>query len=207
MKIEDIFQSMAARRTIFRSQVDLRDTLADELNTAGYSCLLNREMGKNHKVDIWADDKKNDKSYVIEVKFKTSLLKFNDKGVTYELKNHSANDQARYDFIGDIVKLERVIAARPRLEGYAVLLTNDHKYWNKSKRIGTVDEQFHIHDGNILTGKLQWGHEASAGTMNRGTEPHILSGWYQLNWHIYSMASADKNGTFKVLVIKVNNHN
>jgi hypothetical protein len=29
------------------------------------------------------------------------------------------------------------------MKAYAILITNDHLYWNKSKRQGTIDEQFH----------------------------------------------------------------
>lgn len=205
MDFDAILQSMSRKRPVFHSQVDLRDALAGEMRIADFSYSLNKEMGKNQKIDIWVEDKHSDKVYAFEVRYKTALLNSTYNGNNFDLKLQLARDQARYDFINDIVKLEHIIKSRPDMKAYAILITNDHLYWNISKRHGTIDEQFHIHEGRSMFGELQWGYGASDGTMKDRTAPLILVGEYKLAWRIYSMASSGKNGTFKALVVEVGN--
>lgn len=68
------------------------------------------------------------------------------------LKGHSAQDCGRYDFLYDIQRMEAFKSCNNAIEkAYAVMMTNDPGYWNKSGRTGsvnpTVDDEFRIHEG------------------------------------------------------------
>lgn len=99
MDIGAILQSMSTKKSVFHSQVDLRDALAEEIRIADFSCSLNKELGKNQKIDIWVDDKQSNKVFAFEVRYKTALLIANYKGNIFDLKLQLARDQAIIDTI------------------------------------------------------------------------------------------------------------
>jgi hypothetical protein len=182
------------------SQFDLRDLLDARLSSEGYATHINRDIGGS-KIDIWATT--DDEQYAIEVRYKTALLDTILDGKTIRLKNQAAQDISRYDFIKDIEKLEMVIRQRPGTKGYAVLITNDRNYWEKSKRAASVDEDFRIHQGRILNGVLKWRHASNGTTQNREEDIEI-KGHYQLVWQTFKRLGTNKNEHFQMLIVEVN---
>ena len=73
-------------------------------------------------LDIWLPVE----GVAIELKYKTRGLELEQDDESFALRDQSAQDQGRYDFLRDIQRLELM---RSKLEqgraGYAVLLTND----------------------------------------------------------------------------------
>lgn len=180
------------------SQMDLRDKLITSLHLHGYSIVPNRHLGEE-KIDIWA--RKGPEELAIEVRYKTALLHTLYKGNTIELKNQAAQDISRYDYLKDLNKLERVVQQRPGTKGIAILITNDRNYWTASSRAFSVDEDFRLHQGRKVHGRLSWKH-AGAGTNVSREEPIYLSGQYNLDWQTYLILNARKNELFQMLIVE-----
>ncbi|WP_202078858.1 hypothetical protein [Caldalkalibacillus salinus] len=77
------FKSFTQKRQIPKSQYDLTDKLTAHLRDIGFSVQNNREVGRD-KIDIHA--KKDDETIVIEVRYKTALLKTIFEGQHVDLK-------------------------------------------------------------------------------------------------------------------------
>ncbi|CAM4490089.1 hypothetical protein FHS16_005136 [Paenibacillus endophyticus] len=181
------------------SQADVRDKLNANLLAAGYRTQINRDVGKS-KVDIWTEN--GNAQYAIEVRYKTAELNTIFSGQSVHLKRHAAQDISRYDFLKDVEKLEMVVAQRPGAKGYAILLTNDRNYWEKSKRLSSVDEDFRIHQGRIIHGQLSW-KNASGGTIHNREEKIMINGHYRLDWKPFKILGSKKNELFQMLIIDV----
>ncbi len=194
------FDSFVKREAIPTSQVDLRDKLANHLREEGYTIQLNRLVGQA-KLDIWAE--RADERIAIEVRYKTALLQTIHQGRHIQLKNQSAQDVSRYDFIADIGKIEKVIDHRPGTKGYVLLITNDHLYWAPPKKMNAVDEDFHIHEGHFSNGLLRWKDHASKGTTSGRETPIQLDKTYHFQWQPYLKLDVGKQGEFRALFIEV----
>lgn len=195
------FSTFVQEGNIPTSQADLRDQLAKHLREMGYNVIVNRPFGAN-KVDIWAE--KGGAYLAIEVRYKTALLQTVYRERDLHLKNQGAHDISRYDFVRDIEKLERVIRARPDVTGYALLITNDPLYWKHPRKQESVDKDFHLYEGRLLTGTCKWGELASAGTTAGREETIHLSGAYPLSWQPYLELGTGKNEIFQYLIVEVN---
>jgi hypothetical protein len=120
-------------------------------------------------VDIWVEQ--DGEILPLELKYKTRALKTVERGETYHLQNHGAQDIGRYDFVKDIWRLETIVANSAHAVGYAVMLTNDPSYWTKSRNALTVDKAFRLHEERELHGTLDWEAHASAGTKRNRERP------------------------------------
>jgi hypothetical protein len=129
-------------------------------------------------------------------------LKYKTKGFTgivgndnITLKNQGAQDVGRYDFLYDVQRMEGITKSGlyPIEKAYAVMLTNDSGYWIKSNKSGTnsrtVDDEFRIHEGIIITGQRAWKPEAGAGTRRNREAPINIQGNYHIIWNDYNPAS------------------
>ncbi len=138
-------------------------------------------------------------TFALELKYKTRNAEIRHDNETFVLQNHAAQDIGRYDFLKDVTRLE-TLAGRGKMHvGYAIMLTNDQRYWNKG-RSGTVDEAFKLHDGREITGRLGWGAAAGDGTIKGRESPLEIQKNYLLEWRDYS---AVVNPPFKYLAISV----
>jgi hypothetical protein len=195
------FDLFSKRGEIPLSQIDLRDKLATHLRHIGYTVLVNRELGKD-KIDIWAE--KGSEIIAIEVRYKTAFLQTIHQGKHIHLKNHGAQDVSRYDFLKDVEKLERVVSQKDGVKGFALLITNDHLYWQHPKKENSVDADFHIHEKNVLTGHRMWKEYASKGTISGREEPIYFNGSYEMKWRPYLSIGSKKNEQFQALLVEVN---
>jgi hypothetical protein len=82
--------------------------------------------------------------FAIELKYKTAALSMCRDLDQFSLRQQSAQDCGRYDFLSDVVRLERYVTSVPNAIGYAVLLSNDRLYWEKSDR-PNMSAEFSIH--------------------------------------------------------------
>ena len=148
----------------------------------------------------------NELPIAIELKYKTRKLDIAYGGEDFHLLDQSAQDAGRYDFIKDIGRLERFVAAHPRSCGFAILITNDANYCQPSKRQSITNfEQFRIHDNSTLQGNLQWGELASVGTRKGREELLVLTNKYPLLWRDYSKVTDTNAGQFRYLLLSTHN--
>lgn len=121
------------------------------------------------------------------------------------MKNHGAPDLARYDFIKDIVRIEKVCNTFHKTNGFAIILSNESALWNQPVLRDKIpnDIEYRIHNEKVLEGELNWGPNTGQGTM-KGRESSLnLLGTYKLNWLPYSKVLDSAGGEFKIAIIEV----
>ena len=205
-EIHSLLASLAARRPIFHSEADFQHALAWEFHLfrPGAHVRLEKQIaqqGPREHLDLLVQIGERD--IAIELKYKTRLLNFTQTGEPYSLRNQSAQDIGRHDFIKDVARLERFVSTRKNCEGFAVVLTNDQTYWTKSKKVNSVDAEFRIHEGRILEVGAEWGAKASDGTKHKRDKPIQLSGKYELAWQNYSSLGTSSAHQFRYALLRI----
>lgn len=158
-------------------------------------------LDKQRYLDVWVSHE--GAVLAIELKYKTRNLAVRIGDEQFSLKDQSAQDHGRYDFIKDIRRLEQFLSGRRDGAGYAVLLTNDSSYWTPPRGRRTLDADFRLHQGRNLHGTLAWRAGASTGTIRGREEPIELDGNYAVDWESYSQLSSRSYGRFRYLAVKV----
>jgi hypothetical protein len=206
IEIGEVLSALAQQRPIFHSEADFQHACAWEIHQRLPAALIRLELpvqvGQQFlHIDIWVAYQ--DAVLAIELKYKTRGLSVQVGSEWYRLKDQSAQDIGRYDFLKDIQRLEQVTIAYQTVIGYAILLTNDSAYWTTPASHNTVDAGFRLHNGRVLEGVLPWGVNASEGTMKNREQPLGLQGKYHLQWSDYSHPTPERYGEFRSLVVKV----
>lgn len=207
--IDALMSGLSLRRPIFHSEADFQHALAWHIREAHPHCDVRLEFnpfpdrGRNMALDIWLHI--SQATYAIELKYGTRLLELEAQGEYFALRNQSAQDIKRYDFLRDVERIEQVIANHGRAShGLAVLLTNDQGYWNAPSKPDTVDADFRIHDGQLVGSRaLHWSEEASDGTKRNREAPIRLSSSYSLRWRDYSTFGDKAGERFRYLAVVV----
>lgn len=208
-QIKKILSELAKERTVFYSEADFQHALAWKIHKKNSEIKVRLEKietidKKNNYIDIMLELKKE--KLAIELKYKTKdvgLIKHNEEEFT--LKNQGAQDCGRYDFLKDIVRLEKLNLEK-RIPGYAIFLTNDSYYWNTPKSSKQhIDKEFHLYEKKILKGIMSWSKDAGIGTTKNRIDEIKLNGKYELNWNEFSkLKETDKNNLFKYTIIEIN---
>jgi len=177
-KLHGIIHTLSKVRPLFHSEADFQHALAWAIHKYHPEFgvrLEKREVlkGKEIYFDICVISFNN--IIPVEVKYKTSAFQRTITSRKYVeeclLKYQAAHDISRYDFIKDIARIEEFGKG-----GFAVFLTNDKLYWEETSCEG-FDDEFKIHEGRKLHGKLRW----KAGTVKGREEAIKLKGKYTLH--------------------------
>lgn len=198
LSVRQVMNALSELRPVFHSEADLQhsfDRILWETDSAIHTRLEARQGDHREYLDLLVIGP--DGQTAIEFKDWTrSWLGDAGKGAErYSLRNHSATDLARRNFVFDIERLERFTAG-PTANGLAVMLTNEPSLWTppRSQR-STRDSQFRLHEGQVLSGTLLWGGgEYAANTRHLGGE-------YPLRWCDYSDLPG-AGGKFRYLVVE-----
>lgn len=207
-KIQDALASLSTRRPLFHSEADFQHALAWEIQSrhARTSIRLEKQVGTNKDpmhLDLLVCN--GQKELAIEVKYKTRALTATHAGEKFALRNQSAQDIGRYDFIKDISRLEKYVGTRASAAGCAIFLTNDWSYWMPPKKADPVDLDFRFDAGQVKKGTLRWGHLASRGTTHNRELPIRLNGKYPIDWSDYSELDSTGAERFRYVAIWVSN--
>lgn len=209
MDINFVLEQLLSEKRIYVSEADFQFAFAWKIKELYPDATVRLEyipwlFDVNMHIDIVVFDQ--GRMIPIELKYKTKLINITINGEYLYLKNHSAQDVGRYDFLSDIQRLERLIESNlyPVDDAYAIMMTNDAGYWNKSIRSGTVnppvDDEFRIHEGAVLAGNRCWKENAGAGTKKNRENPISLKGAYKVSWMPYE---PEDKCLFKYAVIKI----
>ena len=145
-------------------------------------------------LDIWLPLE----GIAIELKYKTRGLELEQDDENFVLRDQSAQDQGRYDFLRDVQRLELMRSKLAQCKaGYAVLLTNDSSYWKVPTQRDTVDADFRVHEGRAVSGALAWAASAGTGTVRGRESPIQIRGSYRLRWHDYSSFPGKSYGSLR----------
>lgn len=189
-------------RSVFHSEADFQHAFAWELQQSfpGLRIRLEKpwnEGAKQNHLDIWAEGE--GQIVAIELKYKTRGLDVQVNQEEFQLRNQGAQDLGRYDFLKDVMRLERMALAYKNISGCAIFLTNDSTYWNPPDNRFTVDAAFRLHERRTLTGTLEWGKNAGSGTIRNREQSIVLSRQYTAQWQDYSSVSRESSGLFRFL--------
>ena len=205
LDIRGLLTDLAESRKVFHSEADFQHALAWHIHQTMPKSQIRLEfpMPVEHQkmhVDIWLPVEK----IAIELKYVTRSLELEQNGESFALRNHGAQVQRRYDFLLDIQRLE-LMRSMPELceAGHAVLLTNDSSYWNLPRSRDTVDSDFRLHEGRVISGELAWAAHVSPGTVKGRELPIRIGGSYHLHWQDYSDFPGKPLGNFRYLAVSV----
>lgn len=206
--VKSALDNLTKSRPIFHSEADFQHALAWELQRGNTAASIRLEkqislVGPRVHLDLLYQAPGEE--LAIELKYKTRLLQLSHEGEMYSLRNQSAQDIGRHDFIKDVQRLENFVLDHPGASGVAVILTNDRTYWNETKKSSAVDSAFRIHEGRVLQGSLTWGGDASDGTKANREEPLVLKDRYQMQWSDYSTFGPDHAQQFRYLLLYIRN--
>ncbi len=201
-----ILETLSQKRPVFCSEADFQFAFAWEIQSYYKGAAIRLEYptrtNASQHVDIMV--RLGHEIYPIELKYKTASFAAGlDNGETISVKNHGAQDLGKYDFVGDICRLEcfrRTIGGFR--EGYAVWLTNDRQYWHSPRYDTAGYYPFSVHEGAIKHGSMSWGSTMHSGSIKGRERPLNLSGSYLIRWSQYSRIASD-NGLFMYSVISV----
>lgn len=196
---------LANRRPVFHSEADFQHALAWIIQENFPNAQIRLELpfsqsDRQSYLDIFV--RIDNHVFGIELKYKTKSLVTVDRDEIFQLKNQSAQDLGRYDFLKDIQRLEHFVTIHQNCVGYAVFLTNDSSYWNPSRKIQTIDQAFRLHEGREISGDLQW-YGASVGTMNMRESQLRIRNKYLFHWADYANIDAKLGGSFRFLLLKI----
>ncbi len=202
--LDDVLRNLAARRPIFHSEADFQHALAQAIHEADPDIPIRPEYrpfpDERLYIDVWLG---GESPIAIELKYPTRALDVTVGGEWFVLKDQSAQDLTRYDFLKDVVRVERIASTFPGASGFALLLTNDRSYWVPSSRPDTIDAAFRLHEGRTVTGELGWSAHAGAGTTRGREEPIAVSGRYDLAWRRYSNVGTGAYSELRYLLLAV----
>ena len=206
--IEKILEDLSKKRPIFHSEADFQHSLAWKIHKEFPKSEVRLEkrfaidvLGKDHiYVDIFIKIK--ELNVAIETKYTTKEFEIKENDEEFRLKNHSALDIRRYDFILDIYRLEALKKhfKKESFIGYAIFLTNTSGYWTESKKKNTNDKDFRIHHNREIKNTLKWAEKTGEGTKKGRESPLRLKNTYKMEWSNYSKI---KNEEFKCLLVTV----
>ncbi len=199
--IEHLLSGLAVRRPVFHSEADFQHELAWQIReSTGLEIRLEFPYsGDNRRLDIWLPQK----GVAIELKYCTRGLRSNHHEEDFALRDQSAQDTRRYDFLNDVQRLENAWTDREDCKsGLAIFLTNDPTYWQPSKRDNTQDAEFRLHEGRTIRGGLGWAAETSPGTKKGRETPLNLQDEYEMKWRHYSTVHG-RHGEFRYLALVV----
>lgn len=198
---------LSFERQLFHNEADFQFALAWEIQKTYPECNIRLEYKvptfENRYTDIWIND---EKPIAIELKYKPKKISLKYDNEIFELKEQGAQDIGRYDFLKDVQRVEEIISKFPEVTGYAIILTDDHLYWNPPLKEDSIDSDFKIHEGRIIHGSLKWSSQAGSGSTKNRTEPIIINGSYKVNWKDYSSFDIPSYGKFKTLCLKIENN-
>lgn len=210
--LNNVLNVLRTTRPVFHSEADFQHALAWQIHQQypEYSIRLEYplSLGQSEHLDILAFG--NGSSLAIELKYKTKQLFISVDEEIFWLKDQSAQDCGRYDFLLDIERLEQFVSKYPNCVGHAILLTNDSSYWDPPRGALTVDADFRIHDGRLINGILSWGQKASKGTTKGRERAITIRGTYRLLWKDYCVLKSNYNvkgyRRFRYLMVTITRH-
>ena len=180
-------EALAESSPVFHWESDFKHALSWQIQQTDPSLRIRQEVGNliegpdRRYMDTWLPDS----GTAIELKYLTRAAVIVHEDEEFRLQDQSAQDSRRYDFCLDIARLEGIVRSEKAAAGNAILLTNDHLYWNPPNKAEANDADFVIDEKRKITGTPAWSPRAGRGTINGRENPVEIRGRYQARWREY----------------------
>ena len=203
--MDQMMEALARSRPVFYSESDFKHALSWQIQQDNPAARIRQEVGNlidgpdRRYVDIWLPDS----GTAIELKYLTRTAVIVQGDEEFRLRDQSAQDLGRYGFCLDISRLEGIVQGGRAKQGYAILLTNEHLYWNPPTKTDGNDSAFVLHQDREIAGKLGWGPRTSASTLKGRETPIDIRGRSLAQWREYSNPQGTGNTRFRYLLLHV----
>jgi hypothetical protein len=199
---------LAQLRPVFHSEADFQHELASVIKSKNRMVRLERPFKiaseKSVKFEL---DLEIDNSVAIELKYKKASFKWVLGSEEFDLHADLAITNSRYDVVYDAKRVRDLVKQKTHTLGFTIFLTNTKEYWELDA-MGTKASQFDLTDKR----KFRMGETVSlieSKTIKR-SKPFKIEFNETLEWIQYSEVKNKtdhvlENGTFKFLIIDVNN--
>jgi hypothetical protein len=203
-QLRQVLEHLCERRPVFHSEADFQHALAWQMQAEHPAASVRLETRPLVDRRVYLDVAVNldEHRVAIELKHLTRELSVEYDGEAFNLATQSAHDDARYDVIKDVRRVEDLLAAGLVDAGYVIVLTNDSSYWRPGSGQVAADTSFRFHEGSTLSGTLEWGSSAGPGTRKSRDQPLFLAGTYIAHWSDYSTVEG-RAGRFRYLLIVI----
>ena len=197
--------ALSSSRPCFHSEADFQFALGWQIKTLNPTADVRLELpvrcgSRKYKLDLLY--RLDGVQTAVELKFFKAPFVLQLHGEQFDLTDAVAHDINRYDYFKDIQRLEHILAAGQADEAYAVVLTNQPKYWSTRNAGNRVDEAFGLEEGRRASGQLAWA--AHVGGTSKGREnPICLAGSYEFKWADYARTPEERFGDFRYLSVAV----
>ena len=208
LDVNKLVKGLALDRPVFHSEADFQHSLAWHIHEVGLDprVRLERPVDLNDPqkriyLDLWLPGS----SVAVELKYRTRKLELGFGGEQFALRDQSAQDTGRYDFLKDVQRLEQ-LSERPEVRaGLAILITNDPLYWDEPSPDWkeTNDAQFRLHEGRTVVGTLSWSPNAAPGAIKGREDPICLKHPYLVRWREYSDPGGEVYRRFRYLAVQI----
>jgi hypothetical protein len=205
--VERVVAALRTARPLFHSEADFQHAFAWEAHRAHPDAHIRLERRRsaesNERLDLLLTVGKT--AVAVELKYPVARLDAELDGEPFILRTQGAEDRMRFNYIWDLVRLERLVTAGTADVGAAVLLTNVSQLWGPRVGGPAADTEFSFHEGVELAGRLGWG---SSATWWQNTKPPLpeaveLTGRYHMRWRPYSTVSGVGRAEFRWLYTTV----
>lgn len=213
--IKSILNDLSKERPVFCSEADFQLELCryirnyfEKNNIKDFKILPEYYYNPNNEKPMYIDILiiVNSKWYPIELKYKTRgnsdhniLLKYETDGCEFTLMNHGAYDNNCYKYLYDILRIEKIKKENENFEeGYAIMLSNDAKYWEGPEKENCIYSDFIIKNGRTILPKkegLKWDEKASKKTIDGCEMPLKFDDEYKMEWETYGIELNEKQFT------------
>ncbi|WP_432968232.1 hypothetical protein [Dactylosporangium sp. CA-233914] len=196
--LSEVMAELAKARPAFHSEADFQHAFAWQVHRADSTIDIRLEIpqGETEHLDMLCAGPAG--RTAIELKYFTAAWKGAGTlpGELFLLPHQAVTDKARFGFVNNIVRLEKLCReADPPTNGLSLLLTNEPSLWTApNHRRWVRDMEFRIHEEQTLSGTLRWGNFPKYHPDMERT----LAGTYPLRWHDFS-TQPGRSGTFRWL--------
>ena len=212
LDLDVILTELAVKRPVFQNEGDFQFELAWKIKTKfpnwniRFEKPLTDSENEQRKIDLWIE---GNNTYALELKYPTRTLFHEVNNEIFKLRNHSAVDYSRYDFLKDVERMEEVVSNNTDVKGYAILITNNMSIGVPPTKDDVADFQFRIHEDRIINNeKLDWIRKEGGQSYGKRENPIKLRGTYKFNWKDYSELKNKNNlpvtnGKFRYLFVAI----
>ena len=210
--LDATLMELAVQRPVFQNEMDFQFSFAWQIKmkfpnwNIRFEKNLTDSEDEKRRIDLWIE---GENTYAIELKYPTQELFHEVNNEIFKLRNKSAVDYARYDFLKDIKRMEEAVSNNTNVKGYAILITNDMAIEIPATKDDVADFQFRIDEGRVINNEeLDWIRKEGGQSYGERENPIKLKGTYRFNWKDYSELKMKNNlpvtnGKFRYLLVKI----
>ncbi|RNJ76908.1 MAG: hypothetical protein EB830_02965 [Nitrosopumilus sp. H13] len=204
--IVDAMNSLSELRPAFNSEADFQHALAWEIHKRNPDYKIRLEyrpptINEKIRIDLWIIDSQNN-NHAIELKYNTQKVFVRINNEDFDIVENVADDHARYDFLKDVVRIEKFAKINSNTFAYAILLTNVPTHWKDTGNRNVIDADFRIYEDRQIHGVLSWSNSASPGSTKDRESSLDIKEKYIAKWNDYSVVTSSSAGKFRYLMIK-----